>query len=998
MRNKGFFWFLVIVLSVVCVYQLSFTFVSSKVEAKAEKEATERVAELKLKAKENGNIGLLPNGTTVDFSSPEGDELAHAAFVNQILKEKADTKVYPVLGSTFSDVKKKSLAFGLDLVGGMSVTMEISIPLLIESYARNPRSLEFKKPYDAAYKEYTTKGGDFIALFQKYNTQYNGNRPLVRLFSTTDMEGLGYKSTDGEITSYFKRIVGSSMDGVEQIMNRRINQFGVAQPNILKDPANNRLYIELPGVQDEATVAAKLQSTANLQFYETYFPQEIGNQWQQASMISRQTQVEDAPIESDTLGLAKADSLDSNKTVKPITSLTAGKSQKGLADYVKGTGGYSIGYVSAEDQAAVNEILNRSDVIAVFPEDLKFMWSADLEEINPKTKEKGYSLYGIKVPETGKAKVGGKDIKSASTGYDQTGGLVTVDLEMSADGGDKWSQMTSENVDRIVAITMDNVVYSAPRVINPITGGRTQISGSFTIDEAKSLAGLLNGGSLPAPCVIKEKTKVGPTIGAENSKAGLMAFGIAFAVIFAYMIFYYAKAGIVANIALIANILFIFGTLASFGAVLTLAGIAGIVLTIGMAVDSNVIVYERIREELAHGKDTKTAIADGYKYSLSTILDANITSLLTAIIMKEFGSGPVESYATTLIIGIFSTLFGTLVIGRLIFEYMLSKGKEISFETRFSKGFLKSTTFDFVGKRKIFYTISIVLAIVSFTALFTNKLRPSVEFSGGRTFGVKFDKPAGAHLNELRAALSSEFVENGLPASIDTKTKGNNYFVEITTNYKLSDESATNEVTEKLATALAKTENSLGKYKIMESRAITASFSEEMVSNSVMVLILSLAVMFIYILIRFKTWQFSLGALVALGHDVLFVLGAFALLHTVMPFNMDIDQHFIAAVLTVIGYSMNDTVVVFDRIREYLRENPDSDKKKVVNDALNSTLSRTFNISLAVLLVLVVMFLLGGTAIKGFVFALIIGVIAGTYSSLFVATPLLVDMSKKLRA
>lgn len=997
MRNKGFFWFLTILLTAVCLYQLSFTWVSSSIEEKAEKEAIERVAEEKMKAAKNGNIGYLPNNTTVDFTQPEAEELAKAAFINQILKEKAESKVYPVLGSTFSEVKKRSLAFGLDLVGGMSVTMEISIPKLIEGFAQNPRNLAFKKPYEAAVKEYTTKGGDFISLFRKYNSEMNGGEKLVRLINTSELEGLGYKSTDDDVEDFLRKIAASSMDGVEQIMNRRINQFGVAQPNIQKDPSNNRLYIELPGVQDEATVAEKLQSTANLQFYETYFPGEIAGPWQQATVISRQKEVELKDV--DTLSVAKVDSTDTTKGVDKVKPLTAlGGNQKGLADYVKGAGNFAIGYVAPEDKSAVDAILDRADVRAAFPEDLIFMWSADLEKVDLKSKEKAFMLYAIRVPENGKAKVGGKDIKTASTGYDDQSGKITVDLAMTAEGADKWAMMTSDNVERIVAITMDSVVYSAPRVINAITGGNTQISGSFTIDEAKDLAGLLNGGALPAPCVIKEQTKVGPTIGAENTRSGLISFGIALLAVFVYMFFYYGKAGIVADIALFANILFIFGSLASFGAVLTLAGIAGIVLTIGMAVDANVIVFERIREEQASGKDLATSIKDGYANSLSSIIDANVTTILTAIVLKVFGSGPIESFATTLIIGIFTSLFAALVISRLVIEYMIAKGKTIEFDTKLTKGAFKNMNINFVGKRKMYYVVSGILVAGSIIALTTRQLNPSVEFSGGRTFGVKFEKAAGQELNYLKETLATVFVENGKVASIDAKTKANNYFVEITTNYKLADESAGTAVTEKLKEGLEKAKDKLGAYSIDESRSVSASVSEELISSSTIAIILSLLIIFAYIMIRFGSWQYSSGAILALAHDVIIVLGVFALLHGVLPFNMDVDQAFIAAILTVIGYSINDTVIVFDRIRENLNLHKHSDHAEQINSSLNSTLSRTINTSMTTFVVLLVIFLFGGAAIKGFVFALMIGVLVGTYSSLCIATPVLIDLSKKIKA
>ncbi len=991
MRNKGFFWFLTILLTVVCIYQLSFTWFSSSIEDKASKEANERVAELKKEAEANDNIGYLPNNTIVDFSQPEAEELAKAAFVNQILKEKSETKVYPILGSTFSEVKKRSLAFGLDLVGGMSVTLEISIPELVKSFARNPRDLQFKKPFESAYSIYTSKGGDFITLFREENKKMNNGEPLVRLLSTTEIEGLGMKSSDDDVEDFLRKIASSSMDGVEQIMNRRINQFGVAQPNIQKDPSNNRLYIELPGVQDEATVAAKLQSTANLQFFETYFPTEIANQWQQATMTSRQKEVKSED-------LAPADSTDTLKPASLSTLSDLGGSQKGLADYVKSAGNYALGFVSPEDKSAVDAILNRSDIMSIFPEDLKFMWSADLENIDTKSKEKAYMLYAVRVPESGKAKVGGKDIKTASTGYDQTNGKITVDLSMTEEGADKWAMMTSDNVDRIVAITMDDVVYSAPRVINAITGGNTQISGSFTIDDAKDLAGLLNGGALPAPCVIKEQTKVGPTIGAENIRAGLISFIIAFIVVFLYMFFYYGKAGIIADIALFANILFIFGSLASFGAVLTLAGIAGIVLTIGMAVDANVLVFERIREEQAAGKDVASAVSEGFSKALSSIIDANVTTLLTAIVLKIFGSGPIESFATTLIIGIFTSVFAALVISRLIMEWMLSKGMNIDFGNKMTQNAFKGFNFDWVGKRKLYYVISGVLVAGGLISLLTKGLNPSVEFSGGRTFGVKFENAAGSELNYLKDQLSTVFVENGKVASIDAKTKSNNYFVEIITNYKLADETAGNEVTEKLKEGLNKAKNKLGAYEIQESRSVSASVSDELISGSMIAIILSLIIIFAYILMRFGKWQYSMGAILAMMHDVILVLSAFAIFHGILPFNMDVDQAFIAAILTVIGYSINDTVIVYDRIRENLNLHKHLSHGEQINNSLNSTLSRTINTSMTTFIVLLIIFILGGAAIKGFIFALMIGVGVGTYSSLCIATPLLIDLSRKIKA
>ncbi len=997
MRNKGFFWFITILLTVICVYQLSFTWVSNSVEKKAVVEAQERVDALRESAKSTGNKAFLPNDTEVDFSLPEAEELAKAAFINQILKEKADNPVYPLLGSTFKEVKQRSLAFGLDLVGGMSVTLEISIPELVRSYAQNPNDLGFKKPYESALRTYGTEGGDFVDIFVKKHKELNGTMPLVRLFSISDIDELGMNSSDADVIKFLESKTSSSMDGVEEIMSRRINQFGVAQPNVQKDPANNRLYIELPGVQDEVTVAEKLVATANLQFFETYNMGEIGGAWQAAVQMSKRPQMtEEEVAEKDTT----ATDIDTNETVSLTDQLDNMKldgAQRGLDELLKPFGMYSPGYCAPEDKGEVDAILHRQDIKEIFPEDMVFMWSADMENITRDTKEKGFILYAIRIPENGKARVGGKDIKFASTGFDSNAGKVTVDLEMTDEGGDKWAQMTSDNVQRVVAITMDSVVYSAPNVNEPINGGRTQISGSFTIQEAKDLAGLLNGGALPAPCVIKEQTKVGPTIGAENARSGLISFGVALLLVFIYMVFYYGKAGIIADIALFANILFIFGSLASFGAVLTLAGIAGIVLTIGMAVDANVLIFERIREEQAAGKDLKNAIDTGFKKALSSIMDANITTMLTAIVLKAFGTGPIESFATTLIIGIFTSVFAALVITRLTVNWWMDKGKGINFESKVTKNAFKNFAINFVGGRKKFYLISGILIAGSVAMLGVRKLNPSIEFSGGKTYTVKFDNSVGGEIDYVRGELEKKFVSpDGKKASVEIKTRSNSFTLDITTNYLLADENAGQKVTEALKSGLNDCNEKLGGYQILESRSVSASVSKELISTSTIAIVLSLLIIFTYILFRFGRWQYSTGAILAMIHDVVIVLGIFAGLHGILPFNMDVDQAFIAAILTVIGYSINDTVIVFDRIRENLSLHRSSDEKDQINSALNSTLSRTINTSMTTFLVLLVIFIFGGAAIKGFIFALMIGVLVGTYSSVCIATPILVDLSKKV--
>ena len=988
MRNKGFFWFITILLTVVCLYQLSFTWVASSEEKKAERKASKEVKKAKKEAESTNNIYVLPNNTKVDFSKPEGEEIAKGAFINEILKDKAEKSVYPVFGSTFAEVKKRSLAFGLDLVGGMSVTLEISIPDLVKNYVRNTRSLDFKKPFDNALAEYAKKGGNFIDIFASKYQEVHGKDKMCKIMAINDIDVLTGKDTDGQVIAFLKDMASSSMEGVEQIMNRRINQFGVAQPNIQKDPNKNRLYVELPGVQDEVTVAEKLQSTANLQFFETYVLGDISSQWSQAVNLSKIPYIENTVVSTDTTS-TDTTSTDTTQSSSAVVGLNQGKS---LSDLVKPMEAYAIGSVKTNDKIAVDALLKRKDIKDIFPSDLKFMWSSSPEIIDDKTKQMGYLLHACKIPETGKADVGGKDIKNATTGYDQQNGKITVDLSMTSEGSDKWAQMTSDNVGQCVAITMDNVVYSAPRVINAITGGNTQISGTFTIEEAKDLSGLLNGGALPAPLIIIEQTRVGPTIGAENSAAGLISFGVAFALVLVYMFFYYGRSGLVADIALLANIVFIFGSLASFGAVLTLAGIAGIVLTIGMSVDANVLIFERIREEQANGKELKQAIDTGFQKALSSIIDANVTTLLTAIVLKVFGTGPIESFATTLIIGIFTSVFAALVISRLIFMFFMKKSIDISFDTKYTKGAFKNLNINFIGNRKVAYIISTVLVVSSLIFLSFKGLKPSVEFSGGETYSVKFEKSAKNQIEYLKKNIKAEMKGT----SVEAKTKSNNYTVEITTNFKLENPTASDKMAkEKMNKALASSSDKLGKYEIQETRSVSSSISNELISSSALSIALSLFIIFAYIFIRFGTWQYSISAIVALFHDVTIVLGVFALFNGILPFNMDVDQAFIAAILTVIGYSINDTVVVFDRIREELSWKRESNYQTEVNGALNSTLSRTVNTSMTTFVVLLIIFIFGGAAIKGFIFALLIGIIVGTYSSLLLASPLLTDLTKK---
>jgi len=1000
MRNRGFFWFLTILLAVVSIYQISYTFVSNSVEKKVEQEVDIELDDYISQASKTGDT-ITIEGTVIDFRKPEGKENARVALINKKLKELGDAPVYPVLGSSFATVKQRSMAFGLDLVGGMSVTMEINIPELVKNYAQSERNPNFRKVFDAAIKDYTKQGGDFIKIFYQKHTEINKGLTLVSLFSLTDNEELNVRSSDQEVLAFLNERVRASMNGIEEIIDRRVNQFGVSQPNIQKDEQNNRLYVELPGVQDEKTVASQLQATANLQFFETYTGQEIANYWETAVALSTQVettlpeQTSTLPTDStniESTGQHDSTELSDLETLSDLGDLN-NTGIKGFNELLTIVGNSPFAaFATIEDRTAVDQLMARADIKQIFPQELRFMWSADPENLDNK---RGYVIYAIKIPITGKARVGGKDIQRAMADVNDRG-QRTVNLRMTAEGAEKWAAMTAENIGKSVAITMDNIVYSAPVVQNVIQQGNTEITGNFSFEESTRFAGLLNGGALPAPCVIKEQVKVGPTVGAENAHASMISFAISLLVVLLYVIFYYGKAGRVASIVLIANILFIFGTLASFGAVLTLAGIAGIVLSFAMAIDANVLIYERVREELALGKDQATAINDGFRKSLNPIIDANVTSLLTAIILKVLGSGPIESFAITLIIGIFTQVFSALVITKLIFDIQMRRKKQISFDIKLTKDALKNTKIDFAGRRKIFYWISGVFVLISCLSLFTKGLNPSVEFSGGRTYVVKFENSLDGRLNDVEREIRKSF--DSPEASIVLKTKTNSYNLDITTNYLLGDESANNVVLEKLEDAFAAGEQNWGHHQIMESRTVSPTISEELTIASIWAVLASLAMMFAYIFIRFGKWQYSVGTVASLGFTVVIILGVFSVFNGVLPFNMDVDQAFIAAILTVVGYAINDTVVVFDRIRENIGYGNKQIDTHQINLALNSTLSRTFNTGITVIFVLIIMLFFGGLPIRGFIFAQLIGVIVGTYASLFIATPVLIDLSAQKKS
>jgi SecD/SecF fusion protein len=1008
MRNKGFFWFFTILIAIVSIYQFTFTFVGNNIEADAEALALERVAELKLAS--DTTDALLPNGTYVNFSTDiEAEDKAKAAFINEILKEKNSEDVF--FGNTFQEVKDKSISLGLDLKGGMSVTLELSMPELLKNKALNPRDLNFMKPFDAAVAKYNKNGGDFVEIFAAEHKANSPERPLIREFSTEEIVSeIGNKATDEQVVEYLKGLAESSLDGVEGIMENRINQFGVAQPNITKDLENNRLYIELPGVKDQETVRRRLQATANLEFFLAAKASEIGGFFNELfTATEATTSTEDASFldatKTDSSEVVEEDSTKSadlsledmlaeedNDTIQKASEF-ARMFMPNIDAENKYSNSPQLGFAKARDTVKINQLIKaQSDKLML--ENIRFVWSAKEIKFNDND-TLYYTLYALQVPENGKARVGGQDIANARISVDPDNGTIGVSVDMVGRGAEEWGDMTAENVGNFIAITMDDKVFSAPVINGPIRGGSTLISGGFSSEEAKALSTLLNAGALPAPCVIIDEAVVGPTIGSENSKAGLISFGIALVLVLIYMILYYGKAGVVANIALVINIVFIIGFLAAFGAVLTLAGIAGIVLTIGMSVDANVLIFERIREEVAEGKGMKLAIKDGYAKALSSIVDANVTTLLTAIVLKTFGTGPIESFATTLIIGIFTSVFAAVVITRLIFEFQLARKGTFKFSTKITEGAFQNLNFGFIKNRKKFYIISAVLVVGGLIAIFTRELKPSIEFSGGRSYETVFDKPVADKIGDINTLLRAALVdENGTNAAVEVKKRNSDFRVEIATDFMQGIPNSEGDVRARIENVLKENAEVYGGAIIENSRSVSPSISNELKSSSLISIILSLIIIFLYILIRFGKWQYGLSALLAMAHDVIIVLGAFALLHGVLPFNMEVDQAFIAAILTVVGYSINDTVVVFDRLREYLVKYRRKDRKEVINDAINSTLSRTINTSLSTFIVLLTIFIFDGGAIKGFVFALMIGVVVGTYSSICIASPAVADLVK----
>lgn len=1018
MQNRTAIWLFTVLLALACVYQLSFTWVVNNVET----DATER-AVAKVKQLETDGFVII-GADSIDVSKGKGRETAENYFLKKILLDTSDIAAYPVFGFTYQECKDKQINLGLDLQGGMSVTLEISVPELVKNMAGSPRQPSFTEPYDAALEEYKLDGGNFIEIFSSKFNEMSPEASLAKFFNRFNKDKFPIDATNDAVISELSLAAAGAIDQTEQVINTRINKFGVNQPTIQKQASTGRLYIELPGVKEEKRVRKLLQSTANLEFWETFGVQDFGNSLVEintylkgkngfevkeaietitdSTLVAEQTDSTANASDSSSIEDLLADDNVEADTTNQISGNTAVENpwffyvQKDFQN----TYGEDpvIGFTKISDTSIVNSYLRDEKVLQYFPKGLEPMWAA-----KPRADDNGVvsdylSLFAIKKTYDGKPRLDGDGISDARQDFDPVTGEVEVLLNFKGGAAVEWANFTEERTGKSIAITMDDLVFTCPNVPGKIEGGNTSISGGFSltnagIQEAKDISTVLKAGALPAPAKIVDESIVGPTLGKENIKSGFTSFIIAILLVLIYMVFYYAKAGTVSVVALVANIFFIIGTLASLGAALTLPGIAGIVLTIGMSVDANVLIYERIREELRQGKGLKLALDDGYKRAYSAIIDANITTLLTAIVLAYFGTGPIQGFATTLIIGIFTSLFSAIFITRLIFSYMIDKKQNISFSTKLTANVFVNSKIGFVAKRKMYYIISGIVIIAGVASIATKGLDKGIEFTGGRAYKVEFNNLAdGTGVEDVKTSLTNAF-EGVAP---EVKTVTNSYTFEVKTKYLYNSPDAN--ANDLVDAALTSGLESFGEFVVLDQRQVDASITDDLVFSSILAIIFSLLIIFVYIKIRFNDWQFGLGALLAMGHDVMVVLALFSIFWGIVPFSLEIDQAFIAAILTVVGYSINDTVVVFDRIREYLNFNPKSPREEVINNALNSTLSRTINTSMTTFVVLLIIFLFGGESIKGFSFALMIGVVVGTYSSLCIATPTVVDFSKKLPA
>lgn len=1003
MQNKGVIKLLAVVLAVFSLYQLSFSYVTRRVEKKAAEYATSteavKMAEVLAKGDQNAYDYLLDS--------------IQGARETYYLDSMSTVKVYPVFGQTYRQAKEMEINLGLDLKGGMNVMMEVSVPDIINVLSGHSTDPTFVEALRIANEQHLNSQRDFVDLFGDAFQQLDPNAKLapIFLFEFKD-KGITVNSTNAEVLDVIKEETNSAIDRSYQILRTRIDRFGVAQPNIQKLENSGRILVELPGIKDPKRVRKLLQGTAQLEFWETYNFTELYTYFDEANARlaeinkanegltedkKEETKSDDEPalLANDSLK-AQEEALEEMRSNFPIYNyLTPSYFQNEMGQtYPAQTA--RVGMALVKDTANINRMLKQ--VKNVFPRNVKFAWCVK-PNVDATTGAEYIDLVALKTSRENTAALGGEVIVDARQDYDQNG-RVEVTIQMNSEGAKAWKRLTGENIGRQVAIVLDDYVYSYPVVNDEIPSGRSSISGGdMTVEEAQDLANILKAGKLPAPARILEENVVGPSLGQEAINSGLWSFIIAFVLVLIYMLFFYSKAGFAADTALLVNIFFMFGVLASFGTVLTLPGIAGIVLTLGMAVDSNVIIFERIKEELRAGKGLRTAIADGYKAAYSAILDGNITTFLTAFVLFQFGTGPVQGFATTLMIGIATSLFTSLFITRLVFEGWLKKDKDINFSNNATRNFLKNTSFDFIKFGKTAAIIAGVFIVISVGSLAVRGLNLGIDFKGGRNYVVRFDKDVT--VNEVRNALANVEEFENVP---EVKTYGPSRQVKITTDYKINDNhpEVDQEIQGLIYDALKGLYNTEMTYEqfttdsdksnvllgILSSQKVGATVADDVTRKAFIAVIISLVVMFVYIAIRFRRWQYGVSSIVCLAHDTLLVIGMYSLFNNILPFTMEVNQSFIAAVLTIIGYSINNTVVIFDRVRENVNLFPKKGWKERFNSANNSTLLRTINTSGTTIVVLLAIFIFGGETIRGFVFALLVGMIAGTFSSLFIASPL----------
>ena len=981
MQNKGLIKVFAILFGLVCLYQLSFTFITNKVETDAEEFAVRVV------------------GEDVENYSELRDQ-AEARYLDSIGNEEV------IAGITYNAAKDKELNKGLDLKGGINVILQISVRDILSGLANDSKDPAFRKAIAEADKAQTDSQENYVDLFfEAFNNIPNAKLASPDIFANKTLsDEINFNMSNQEVEPIIRKKIDESITSAFEVLRKRIDKFGVTQPNIQRLGNSGRILVELPGAKDISRVKNLLQSTAQLEFWHVYKSNELGNFLVQANnrLAEMKRSEKSTTEETDSTATSGDDEID-ELLAESEDSTEVETGNNPIFDLIVSPG-YQGGPVLAtfkvQDTAKVMDYLQNPQVRSLLPSNLryaKFVWGV------PDAETQTTGLYALKGNRNMEPPLSGSVITDAQQTYDQLG-RIAVSMQMDGTGAKIWEDMTGKASaeQSQIAIVLDNIVYSAPGVSSgAISGGRSEITGDFNITEGQDLANVLRAGKLPASADIIQSEVVGPSLGQEAIDSGINSFGIALILVLIWMVLYYGKAGLFADVALVVNILFIFGILAGLGAVLTLPGIAGIVLTIGMSVDANVLIFERIKEELAKGKIQRDAIKDGFNNALSSILDANITTGLTGLILFILGTGPIKGFATTLLIGIATSLFTAIFITRLFIDGYGKKGKSLDFTTSLTKNLFTNMNIDFLKKRKVAYIVSGLFIVISIGSLFVQGLNQGVDFVGGRTYTVRFAED-----------VNPTDVQNDLVAtfgSAEAKTFGPDNQLKITTKYKVEEEGA--EVDEEIQKSLY---DALGKYLpagltydefvdgaddkqvgVMQSMKVGATIADDIKNASFWAVLGSLIVVFLYILLRFRKWQFSIGAVAAVFHDVLVVLGIFSLLYKVMPFNMEIDQAFIAAILTVIGYSLNDTVVVFDRIREYVNEHTTWNLDKTVNAALNSTISRTLNTSLTTLVVLLAIFIFGGESIRGFMFALIVGVVVGTYSSLFIATPVMFDSVKK---